>query len=316
MGEQSDLPIVVVGAGLAGLVAANELVRAGRRVFVVDKGPSVGGRLATRRVVDAVVDHGAQFFTVRSDRFAAFVDPLVADGTVFEWCRGFGEIDGYPRYATAGGMNQLAKTLARGLDVRVGVELRAVRAAGTGWELAWDGGSLDASSVVLTPPVPQSLALLSAGGVATAAELADISYHRVLAVLAVLDGPSGVPDPGARQLASGPFSFVADNALKGISPRTAVTLHAAHDLSGQRWDDDPDTVLRELLAEGADWLGGSPVATAQLKRWRYSGPRQPWPDSTCEAAPGVFLAGDAFAGPKVEGAFLSGVAAAAAVLAR
>ena len=44
-------------------------------VIVVDKGRGVGGRMATRRVPslsgEATFDHGAQFFTVRDDAFAA-----------------------------------------------------------------------------------------------------------------------------------------------------------------------------------------------------------------------------------------------------
>ncbi|MCU1389006.1 MAG: hypothetical protein JWL72_2344, partial [Ilumatobacteraceae bacterium] len=71
---------------------------------VLDKGQSPGGRLATRRIGTATLDHGAQFFTVRSDAFAAFVAPHRASGLVREWCRGFGIDDGYPRYAVTGGM--------------------------------------------------------------------------------------------------------------------------------------------------------------------------------------------------------------------
>ena len=111
--------VAIVGAGLAGLMAARPLADAGHEVVLLDKGRSPGGRLATRRVGAAVIDHGAQFFTVRSDAFAAHVGAWRRDGLVTEWCRGFGsEPDGYPRYAVRGGMNALAKHLARGLDVR------------------------------------------------------------------------------------------------------------------------------------------------------------------------------------------------------
>jgi predicted NAD/FAD-dependent oxidoreductase len=61
--------VVIVGAGLSGLVAANELQAAGVEVAVVDKARSPGGRLATRRIGGATLDHGAQFFTVRTPAF-------------------------------------------------------------------------------------------------------------------------------------------------------------------------------------------------------------------------------------------------------
>ena len=69
----------------------------------------------------------------------------------------------------------------------------------------------------------------------------------------------------------------------------------------------------ELLAEARPWLGDATVSAVHLERWRYSGPVTPWPEACHRVADGVVLAGDAFAGPKVEGAYLSGMAAAAAL---
>ena len=60
---QLNTETLIIGAGLSGLSAAQTLVRSGRSVLVVDKGRGVGGRLATRRIGDATLDHGAQFFT-------------------------------------------------------------------------------------------------------------------------------------------------------------------------------------------------------------------------------------------------------------
>jgi len=66
--------VIVVGAGLSGLTAARHIAAGGHDVTVLDKGRSSGGRCATRRIGDAVLDHGAQFFTVRSAEFANIAD--------------------------------------------------------------------------------------------------------------------------------------------------------------------------------------------------------------------------------------------------
>ncbi|HSL56312.1 MAG TPA: FAD-dependent oxidoreductase [Acidimicrobiales bacterium] len=318
---------VVVGAGLAGLMAARRLQAAGHDVVVVDKGRAVGGRLATRRITadgvgEARLDHGAQFFTVRGETLGDLVAELTAADLVRVWAHGFGDHDGHPRYVVPTGMTALAKHLARGLDVQVGVELRAIGPGPAGWRLVADDTAYDADAVVLTAPVPQSLALLAAGDTVLDAELAAglaaIEYDRVLAVLAVLDGAPALPAPGGVQLADGPFTFVADNAAKGVSDVPALTLHTTDAVARARWDDDPDTVLADLLAAAAPWIGTARVAAAQLKRWRYAAPRRTWPDRCCVAAtdPGpLVLAGDAFDGPRIEGAVDSGVAAADAVLA-
>jgi predicted NAD/FAD-dependent oxidoreductase len=344
-------PIAIIGGGLSGLVAARALGDAGRSVVLLERAGSLGGRLATRRVGGATFDHGAQFFTVRSDDFSAFVDELLAAEVAFEWCRGFEEVDGYPRYACRAGMDALAHHLGSTLAARPSVEVRtgaivtsispgeptgvspaatagASPAAGApAWCVRYEGadgagpGELAASAVLTTAPVPESLALCDAGGVVLDAPagtgLRALEYHRVLAVLARLDRPSAVPAPGAVQRASGPFSFVADNQAKGVSSEPALTLHVAHDLSRTRWDDDPRPLLADLLAEAAPWLGEAAVLDAELVRWRHSGPVTPWPDRACVAtsSPGpLVFAGDAFGGPKVEGAFLAGRAAAQALL--
>ena len=90
--------VLVVGAGIAGLAAARRLLEVGvdrSDLRVVDKGRGFGGRMASRRIDTpngvARFDHGAQFFTTRSDLFRATVDRAVDAGAVVEWTRGFSE---------------------------------------------------------------------------------------------------------------------------------------------------------------------------------------------------------------------------------
>lgn len=310
-------PVVVIGAGLAGLSAARVLVDAGRTVVVADKGRSPGGRLATRRIDGARLDHGAQFFTVRSDEFAEATATAVDAGVVTEWCRGFGDGDGYPRYAGATGLNALARHLAEGLDVRTTVLVTAIEPADDGWRVTFDDGSLDAASLVVTSPMPQTLALLDAGPVVLAPDvrrrLDAVEYHPTLALLVVLDGPSAVPGPGGVQLDEGEFSFVADNQQKGISDRPALTLHVDHHRSAERWDEPDGALLDDLVRRAAPWVGDANVVEAQLKRWRYAQPVAPFEDEFLADTPSgaaIAFAGDAFAGAKVEGAWRSGRAAA------
>ena len=303
--------VVVVGAGMTGLVAARTLAEAGVEVTVLDKGRGVGGRLATRRIGDARLDHGAQFFTVRSDEFRSLVDDAIAAGVVDEWTRGFGSVDGYPRYRGTAGMTGLAKWLAGGLDVRTGVRVT-------------DLADHPADAYILTAPIPQALAILSWSARLPDPDLVDqlaaFNYNATLAVLAVLDRTPDLPEPGAVQQPDHPvFSFIADNQAKKISSVPAVTLHVTNEVSRARWNEPDASLLTGLLAEAAPRLGGSEVVEAQLMRWRYAGPTTPWP-APClvvrEDPQLMVLAGDAFDGPKVEGAFRSGLAAARAVLAR
>lgn len=318
------MSIVVIGAGLSGLVAARELLAAGQKVHLIDKGRGVGGRLATRRIGDARLDHGAQFFTVRGDDFRTTIDAAITAGVVDTWCHGFGEEDGYPRYYCPNGMTALAKWLAEhveaaGATLNLGSRVSSISTGDDHWLLPLDSGeSLRANDVIVTAPVPQTLELLDDGGVELDAEtrttLSAITYKPTIAVLATLDGPPAIPAPGGiQQTEDDVFTFIADNQQKGVSPQPAATFHANGSISTARWDDDPEVVLADLLAEAKPWLGTATIIEAQLKKWKYAGPYKPHSDRCVVAAttPGaLILAGDAFGGPKVEGAFNSGLEAA------
>ncbi|MCU1361160.1 MAG: hypothetical protein JWN99_2449 [Ilumatobacteraceae bacterium] len=313
------MKVAIVGAGLSGLMAARSLVQAGHEVVVFDKGRSPGGRLATRRIGDARVDHGAQFFTVRDDAFARFVQQWHDDGVVREWCRGFTpEGDGFPRYMVRGGMNALAKHLAIGLDVRCGslvFSLHRSQNPAHPWDVKLDDASVSAhDALIVTCPLPQTYSLLTTADVTMPEVLWRTDYDRTLALLAVLDARSAVPEPGGVQ-GAGPFTFVGDNQMKGISDVPALTLHADPQWSAAHWNDDPAIAHQALLTLAAPFIGDARVIASQLKRWRFATPRSIWPDPhwSPAAAPSLVVAGDAFAGPRMEGAALSGLSAAAAL---
>lgn len=337
--------VLIIGGGLSGLTAADRLLRRPdgldpTEVAVVERSPTVGGRLATRRIGEATLDHGAQFFTVRTDDFRADVDRWLAAGVVEEWCRGFGVVDGYPRYRAAGGMNQLARRLGAslaeaGVAVATGRRVSALRPRDGGWRVDYDepsaeitageGPVTDVPALIVTPPVPQALALLESGGTtlspASASTLRSLTYHRVIALLTVLDRRPELPPPGALQRPDDPtFTFVADNQAKGISAVPAVTFHTAHARSADLWSATDDEIVDALLPTARDLVAPAQIVELEVKRWRYTGPVHPHPDPCFvatvagEPVPGpLVFAGDGFGGSKMEGAYLSGLAAADAV---
>lgn len=309
--------VVVVGAGLSGLSAARSLTAHGHDVVVVDKGRSVGGRLATRRIGDARLDHGAQFFTVRDDTFAALVRKWMTDDIVAEWCRGFGENDGHPRYVGRNGMNSIAKHLAQGLDVRCDTLVFGVQQRRTGWTVVIDDSStIDCDALVMTCPLPQTFSLLFTGGIEIPEQLRSTDYDRTIGLLAVLERESAIDHPGGLQNPDSTFSFVGDNMKKGISTVPAVTLHANPDWSLRHYDTPHDELQTLLTEAAAPYIGDASIVECQVKKWRFATPQRTWSDACWTHDSGTLvLAGDAFAGPKIEGATLSGLAAAEALLA-
>jgi predicted NAD/FAD-dependent oxidoreductase len=311
--------VVVVGAGICGLVAGHRLVDAGAEVVLVDKGRSPGGRLATRRIGTATVDHGAQFFTVRTPAFQRQVDDWLERGLVAIWSRGFTSDDGHPRYVATAGMNSLAKDLAVGLDVRCSTMAFGIRPAaedsGPPWQVAIDDGTVHhTDAVIVTTPLPQAFALLADSGIDLEESLMRTDYERTIALLATLDRAPAIAAPGGVQSPTPELNFVADNMAKGISATPAITVHASATWSEAHWDDDVDLLRSALTDLVAPLLGEATVTEAHVKKWRFATPRTPWPDPCWVANGGaIVLAGDAFDGPRVEAAHNSGLAAAHAV---
>jgi predicted NAD/FAD-dependent oxidoreductase len=307
--------VVVVGAGVAGLMAAKSLVKNGHDVVVVDKGRSPGGRLATRRIDEATLDHGAQFFTVRESLFESHVSEWITSGVVTEWCRGFNSTtqnnDGFPRYRGVRGMTDIAKHLAQGLDVRCNtLAFSIARGATSKWQLKIDDGSvLDADAIILTCPLPQAYALLVTASIELPESMLRTEYDRTICLLAVLNQSSAVANLGGLQNPDETFSFIADNAIKGISSAVALTMHANPQFSLEHWDTSTDDVQHLLLERATPWIGDATVITSQIKKWRLATPQTIWPERYW-ASDTMVLAGDAFGGPKIEGAALSGLSAA------
>jgi predicted NAD/FAD-dependent oxidoreductase len=336
------LDVAVVGAGLSGLSCARELVASGQSVRVWDKGRGLGGRLATRRISSsarpgetASFDHGAQFFTARSPEFTAEVEGWQAQGLARPWFHGQSTLledntveekpDGHPRFCCPRGASGIAKHLARGLDVQTDVRVTRFEHDGEAWTLhaepeAGKPVQIRARSLVLTPPVPQSLELLAASEIELPPGLAQVlggmRYERCIAVMLWLSEPPCVPNGGALYAKTSKLSWLGDNASKGLSEVPALTLHGAPDWSAANWEAGDANVVAQLSqAARAFWSGE--ILTSSVARWKYSKPIEPR-ECGCEVwrEKNVIFAGDAFNGAKVEGAWLSGRAAAREILSR
>ena len=324
--------VIIVGAGFSGVVAAHTLQANGYNVTVLDKGRSVGGRMATRRIQEGRADTGAQFFTVRTPEFQQIVDEWLAAELVHIWGRGWSDgslqtpgKDGYPRYVGTDGMNALVKNLAQDLsDVRVNVKVKSIVKQDDGFVLHdEDGQTYNGDALILTPPVPQTLALLDAGNieleVTDREALERIDYGPCLCGLFVVEGDVFLPEPGAMQNFEMVVYWMADNQRKGITGNRIITVHTGAEYSREYYDDPAEKNLAFLRdALGFYLAPDSKIVEEQLKKWRYSIPLVMHPED-CLSATGfpLVFAGDAFGGRgRVEGAFLSGLAAAKAILSK
>ncbi len=322
--------VLVVGAGIAGLMAAHRLEAAGKTVVVVDREERVGGRIITEHVAGGWADTGAQFFTVRDPEFAEFVAEWLAEGLVFEWSTGWsgGSLlppaqDAYPRYAAREGLTAVPRHLAQNLTIHKAVNIESIMPVAGGWIAVSDSGvAYQCQALVLTPPVPLSLALLASGNTTLAAAdqmaLEAIQYAPCITAVCHIAGTVDLPEPGALQRPDHAISWIADNRRKGTSPDVClVSLHVNPTYSQLWWLSPEAELVGALRRELRPFLTTtSTIQQITLHRWPHALPISLHPHKTLLAAglPPLAFAGDAFDGPRVEGAALSGLDAAQAIL--
>jgi renalase len=329
--------VVVIGAGLAGLVCAKELRQAGLNIKLVEKSAGVGGRLATRRLQGTWADHGAQYVSVHEEVFGRFITNLQQQGIVQEWTRSVTQLtpEGnqsvnsgwiYPRYTSPLGMSAIAKHLASDLEISLKTRVIKVSHKDQVWHLTTDSGEeILTSAIVSTLPAPQFLALfeylLSAASELLKA-LQSVKFHPNITILAGYPNTQIIPNTWTA------FRCVDDFILSWISydsskhpnqiTQPVFVFQSTSQFAHQSLDEtDLEKVGGPMLQKAGEYLGKwlSNPQWWQLQRWRYA---------LVEEALGVdclttklplplVCAGDWCAGKNLEGAYCSGLAASTAV---
>jgi predicted NAD/FAD-dependent oxidoreductase len=320
--------VAIVGAGISGLTCANVVRDHGCRVHVFDKARGPGGRMSTRRADVWRFDHGAQYFTVRDPRFSRRVESWQRDGIVAPWTGVTVVLDGGTavakdgpptRYVGVPGMNALCGRLATDLDVSFGTRVGSFVRIGEQWRLGSENGTDLGrfNAVVVSAPAPQASTLLGPVAPNLAARASGVEMAPCWAVMAAFPSPLDLGFDGAFVHGS-PLSWVARNVSKpGRPDGEAWVFHGSPEWSLKHLELERDEAAKRLLEAFRRAVGGFEMMPDHLDahRWRFALPLEPLQE-TClfDARLRLAACGDWCGGPRVEGAYLSGCAAADRVL--
>lgn len=312
--------ILIIGAGISGLLAGKVLSQAGIDVQILEKSRGVGGRMATRRFRNGVFDHGAQFFTARDKEFQKWVR-VWQDAKVIEiWfdhkskSSKFNAYKKHPRFVGVNGMTSVPKELAKGLVIHMNTQVKSISLVDNQWVATTEKeDEYRTSNIILSAPIPQSLNLLEAGEVYLQKDklgaLKSIDYLPCITGLVLMEYPTAIPSPGGKKFDQGVIQWLGDNTKKGISPGvTAVTIHASPKFSQENFALPADELIDLLISAAAPYLKHE-VLDWQIHKWRFSQPGKTYPEKFLELPEfnGLYMIGDGFGGAKVEGAALSGI---------
>jgi predicted NAD/FAD-dependent oxidoreductase len=305
-------PIVVIGAGIAGVACARELAEADLDYRLLDRGQRLGGRMAVRTIAGRAVDIGASYFTVRTDSFREVVTGWQERDLAREWTDTFAVatpdgIDGPKvgplRYAARNGLRSLVEDLAAHLAVEHPHEVEQLTHAGDRWLV--DGQP--AAAVALAMPGPQAADLLPADS--PAAGSVGRRWEPTLALITEWPERVWPAIDGAFVNDSALLTFVADDGRRRGDGAAVLVAHA-HPVLAAAHLNDPERAIGAMLGEQAAVLGIAPhyePALVQIKRWSLAKPIDISPAPFHLGPDRLGLAGDGWhGGGRIEAAYLSG----------
>ncbi len=318
--------IAIIGAGIAGLSAAQTLREAGFQAAVFDKGRGPGGRTVSKRTEHGAIDLGTQYFTARDPAFRRVVADWEGAGVVAPWAVTPVVLpERQPardqlREVAVPRMSALARYLADGLDVQCQIQVSEVSRALTGWVLRERHGEMlgEYDAVLITAPAPQTQSLLAEPSPSLAAQAAAVRMQPCWALGLILAEPLGL-DFDAGFPSSGPLGWIARS---GSRPQRAQSpemwaLHATAAWSEAHIERDPDWVADQLTQAFAELIRRDPIVTESIAhRWRFARVRDALKvEAGFLEHNGLLCAGDWVSDGRVEGAWHSGRAAAQRLLA-
>jgi renalase len=325
--------VIVVGAGMAGLVCAQQLRQAGYSVLVVEKSRGFGGRVATRRLHDTCADHGACYLKPKGKLMTQFVELLLQRNVLQVWNGTFMDKSEniassiQARYASSTGMSSIAKFLATGLNVTLNQRVIQVNLnSDTSWRLTLEAGDeLTTKALVIAIPAPQALTLLEpleANLDSTFIEkLRSVEFFPSISVMAGYPSTSK-PLPQWRTITfdnDNVLGWIGFDSTKRTNPSQPVFVVQSSAAEAERnlETNDLQPVGQQILQAAANIVGFDWLAHPDwldVHRWRYAFPRTPLQESFLAASKQPLVCcGDWCGGNLIPGTIDSGLSAASAI---
>lgn len=340
--------IAVIGAGLAGLACARTLAQAGRKVTVFEQEDHVGGRMASCDTPFGTFDHGAQYYTVRDERFAQAL--ATAPGTSKPWsANAVRVLDPHgrvaeaalpmrePHFVGAPTMDAMARQWARPLLDAGAVELRTHVTRierdtldPKRWQLQTSGPEDSVhvysgfDTVLLALPCAPASALLRASSQSALSKaMDDVEVAPCWSLMLAFPNavhPSLVTLGPQWNAALSTHHRIAWLARESSKPgRTTIerwTVQASAAWSQEHLDDDELTVIAKLSKAFAEVTGiRAEPSYARVHRWRNAKTLKPLGKSMLwDGRLGLGACGDWCLGHRAEDAFVSGLELALAVV--
>lgn len=276
--------IAVIGSGLAAITFARKMKKHAK-VTLFEKARGVSGRMSTRRADPYHFDHGAQFFTAKTEEFQSFIAPLIDKNIIEIWKARFVEFEGreivsartwdkeYPHYVGVPAMNKINKYLCEDLDVKVATRVSKLQRKDDLWLLYSEDGSFlgEYDWVVSSAPAEQSTELFPD----CFSHYKKISSTKMLACFSLMLGYE-IPlnlEFDAALVRDKDISWISINSTKPQrSNDFTMLVHSTNKWAEEHIDDDKEEVIKYLIDQTSETTGVdlNGAIHKTVHGWRYA----------------------------------------------
>lgn len=334
--ESTTPRVAIVGAGIAGLTALQDLSASGAHVTVFDKSRGSGGRISSKKVGESSWDMGAQFMRAHTPEFAVELDHWSNKGWVAEWPVTPWIIDEHGATPSPDNARRFVGVprmtgLSRGLLEAAAEFITQARIVSTEfinneksgqWYLNDDNNNRHGpfDSLIINVPPEQALPLLPVDS-PFIEQIQNYTMQPCWTLLLGFAEPL-TTEIDAAFVKTGPLAWIARNTSKPgrhdqASASDEWVIQATHEWSQQHVDASREDVFAHLTQAFAESLGGQLPDTQDtwLHRWLFSIPTQaPELGAFHDSAHNLAICGDWCQHGSIEGAWISGKAAAQRLL--
>jgi len=275
--------IAIIGAGISGLTLARSLEK-DSDVVVFEKARGVSGRMSTRFAAPFFFDHGAQFFTARTQRFKDFLQPYILSGTIKEWAGKIITLEAgkkitksmwfEPHFVASPNMNSLCKKIAEGMNVQLNCEIVSICKENADWYLMDQAGhTLGTFDWVISTAPPAQTTHLFERDLPFSAPVRSIKMNACFSLMI------GFTNPWkkhwiAANVRNSPVRWIAINSTKPdrVSDLTAIVVHSNNAWAESHKEDDLKSVEMTLLKEFESLtdMESNKAAHISIHRWKYA----------------------------------------------
>ena len=315
------MQIAIIGAGLSGLTAANNL-KNHAEITIFEKARDVGGRMSNRCAKPYFFDHGAQFFSAQTNEFKAFIAPMITDGIMNSWNARFAEIEGraiirerrwnddYPHYVGVPGMSSIAKHLSNGMNLKLETRVQSMSKQMSKWSLADDQGhSLGEYDWVISAIPAEQAAGLLPSSLPLYPEVSSIKMEGCFSMMLGFD--QALPLEFDSALVRGEdISWISVNSSKfDRKGGFCLLVHSTNSWADAHRNDDREEIMHYLCLQTSLVIGHD-VRKADHKTihgWHYANAKKRTGDTHfIDTNENIGVCGDWCIQGRVEAAFTSG----------